>query len=598
MTSVDDIVAAEGSIDASWRDADTLRRAHWSVAIAIALVLGSHLPFLILHFRNLWNKPHYQFFPLLLLGIVWLAWRRWPRSGFVHSWSWSGALFLLFGLAVMAASVLLFSPWLCAIAALIVAGAVILGTTGRHPWRDWLPVWILLWLLIPPPLGWDEQLIQRFQSTTSRASSLVLDVAGVRHVMEGSIFVLPGSELRLEEASSGVDPLGVLFAIAAILVVATKRPLIWSVLLLSSSVVWAFLVCLGHAVITVLAQTRYGVELLSSWQHVVLALSLLCSAILMLVCTDRLLAFLLGPVDAPGHMLRRDPFSRAWNWCVGDTRSGNAGSAGGTSSAEGAGQPEQVRAIGRLPHWLIAGSFVLLGILQLLCLALGASQSELDAARTALLHRADLFAQSDSPATVDGWTLVRYSTAEPGSRDGGRWYFKTWDYRSDSQVCSVAIGHPYRGWHELGESYLRRGWSVVTKRAQPNGSESAATGDMYVEVEMTKPADEHGVLLYSLFDPAGVAVASTDMSDELPGQRRVSFSTRTLQKMLRNPLCRQFRHVQTFDSGYATWLVLAFVASQDRLSTAERESAQRLFLHARQELLSAYAIKQRRLSHE
>ncbi len=598
MTIVDDIASVEGSIDPSWRGADTVRRTGWSGAIAIALVMASQSPFLILHFRNLWNKPHYQFFPLLLLGIVWLAWRRWPRSGFVHSWSWSGVVILLFSLAVMAASVLLFSPWLSAMAALLVTGAVVFGTTGRHPWRDWLPVWILLWLLIPPPLGWDEQLVQRFQSTTSRASSLVLDVAGVRHVMEGSILVLPGSELRLEEATSGVDPLGVLFAIAALFVVATKRPLIWSALLLTSSVVWAFLVCLGHAVITALAQARYGLELSSDRQHVVLGLSLLCSAILMLVCTDRLLAFLLGPVNAPQHMLRRDPFSRAWNWCVGGTRSGYASSAGGASPAERVGQAKQLRAIGKLPQCLIAGGFLLLGILQLLCLALGASQSELDAARTALVRRADLFAQSDLPATVDGWTHVRYSAAEPDSRDGERWYFKSWDYRSGSHVCSVAVGHPYRGWNELGESYLRRGWNVVTKRAQPAGSESTAMGDTYVEVEMTKPANKHGLLLYSLFDPAGVAVASTDMSDELPGQRRASFSTRTLKRILRNPLCRQFRHAQTFDSGYSTWLVLAFVTSQDPLSTAERESAQRLFLHARRNLSSAYAVKQRRLFHE
>jgi len=563
----------------------------------MSLVLASHLPFLIFHFRNLWNKPHYQFFPLLLLGIVWVAWRRWPRSGFVRSWSWSGMLFLLLGLAVMAASVLLFSPWLSAIAALLVAGAVILGT-GRHPWRDWLPMWILLWLLIPLPMGLDEQLVQNFQSTTSHASSLVLDVAGVRHVMEGSVLVLPGSELPLEEASSGVNPLGVLFVVAALLVVAARRPLIWSALLLTSSVVWAFLVSLAHAVITVFAQARNGLDSFSARQHVVLGLSLLGSAVLMLICTDRLLAFLLGPVDAPERILERDPFSRAWNWCVGGAKSGDAGSPGRASSAEEVEQVKQVKAIGRKPQFLITGAFFVLGILQLICLALGASQSQLDAASTALLHRADLFARSDLPAAVDGWNQVQYSTGEPDSRDGGRWYRRTWKYQRDSHVCSVAVGHPSRELSELGETYTRRGWSVLKKNARPADSESAATGDTYIEVEMTRAADECGLLLYSLFDPAGLAVTATDMSDEAPGQRQMSFWTRAQQKILRNPLSRQFRCAQTFDSGYTTWLVLTFVPSRDRLSTAERESVLSLFLQARQELTSAYAIKQQRLSHE
>lgn len=598
MTGVDDIDTVERSLQSSWREAETLRRTDWSCAIAMSLVLASHLPFLLLHFRNLWNMPHYQFFPFLLMGIVWLAWRRWPRSGFVHSWSRLGILFLLFGLAVMAASVLLFSPWLAAIAALLVAGAGIFGTAGRLPWRDWLPVWILLWLLIPPPMDWDEQLVQRFQSTASRASGLVLDVAGVRHVMEGSVLVLPGSELQLEEASSGVNPLGVLFAVAALLVVAAKRPLIWSALLLTSSAVWAFLVFLGHAVITVLAQARYGLDLFSARQHTVLGLGLLGSAILMLICTDRLLAFLLGPIDAPKHILQRTPFARAWNWCVGGAKSGDAGSPGRASPAEEVEQVKHVKAIGRKLQFLITGAFLVLGILQLLCLAVRASQSQLDAARTALLHRADLFAQSDLPTAFNGWTQVQYSAGEPDSRDGVRRYIKTWEYQRDSLVCSFAVGHPARGPSELGQPYTRRGWRVSKHDAHPADAESAAAGDTYIEVEMTRAADECGLLLCSLFDPAGVAVMATDMSDEAPGQRRTSFWTRAQQKILHNPLCREFRSAQTFDSGYTTWLVFAFVPSRDQLSTAERESALRLFLQARQELTSAYALKQRQLSHE
>ena len=38
--------------------------------------LVAHLPLLLTHARALWLRPHYQFFPLVLLGAGILAWQR------------------------------------------------------------------------------------------------------------------------------------------------------------------------------------------------------------------------------------------------------------------------------------------------------------------------------------------------------------------------------------------------------------------------------------------------------------------------------------------------------------------------------------------
>ena len=45
------------------------------------VIVAAHLPLLLLHAENLWDKPHYQFFPIVLVGAGFLAYNRWPGLG-------------------------------------------------------------------------------------------------------------------------------------------------------------------------------------------------------------------------------------------------------------------------------------------------------------------------------------------------------------------------------------------------------------------------------------------------------------------------------------------------------------------------------------
>jgi exosortase len=236
-------------------------------AIFLVVVLTTHVPFVVRHFINLSShKPHYQFFPLLLASVAWLLWKRWPGGTVSRQSSTKLAtLLVLISLGLLTASVLLFSPWLATVAAIVALAAVFHRLAGRDTWRDWLPVWALLWLLVPPPLGWDEDLIFRLQLTTSRASSLMLDVVGVRHLPHSNVVELPGRRLFVDEACSGVNSLFVLFAATAVFVVAAKRPLVWSALLLATSVFWAAVANTARVTTIAIAQSRYDVDLSSGW---------------------------------------------------------------------------------------------------------------------------------------------------------------------------------------------------------------------------------------------------------------------------------------------------------------------------------------------
>ena len=71
-----------------------------------------------------------------------------------------------------------------------------------------LPAWLLLLLVVPPPLKIDYRLITWLQSFTSDSSSLVLEALGVNHMMQGNLLELPGRLLMVEQACSGIRDAG------------------------------------------------------------------------------------------------------------------------------------------------------------------------------------------------------------------------------------------------------------------------------------------------------------------------------------------------------------------------------------------------------
>ena len=111
------------------------------------------------------------------------------------------------------------------------------------------------------PLDWDEDLIRGLQSLASRGCSPVLDVLGVRHLVEGNVLVLPGHRLLVAEACSGVNSLFTLLIATALFVVGLGVPLVRSVLLLAGSVFWAGLMNMLRVVTVALAQSWCGVDL-------------------------------------------------------------------------------------------------------------------------------------------------------------------------------------------------------------------------------------------------------------------------------------------------------------------------------------------------
>ena len=125
----------------------------------ITVVVLAHLPLLWCLAGRLWATEHYQFFPVILVGTIYLGYQRAKGLGQVGaSRRWLRIVLAFGSFALLAMAVLLNSQWLAAVAAMLSIWMLLCSLSRRKlRGRVW-PAWLLLWLAVPMPLGLDEQL--------------------------------------------------------------------------------------------------------------------------------------------------------------------------------------------------------------------------------------------------------------------------------------------------------------------------------------------------------------------------------------------------------------------------------------------------------
>jgi exosortase len=287
----------------------TVRRA-WLSTIAYAV---GFLPLTVAYYAQLWSLPHYQFFPWAFLGAWALAARRSPPAEpspsrpVIRGGLFAGSLLLL------AAAVVLDSPWLGCAASFAAAAAFVYDAWGASAWRRFGPAGLLLLTTLRLPLGADLYLITTLQRLTARAASATLDTFDVVHYLAGNVIVIPGRRLLIEEACSGVNSLfsagcGTLF-----LLLWGRRSLVFSLVLLLSVPVWVVLANTARVTATTVLRTEFGIAADEGRLHDALGLAVFALAMLLILSTERLLHFydlLVTPDEAPLRRRKHRPRSR------------------------------------------------------------------------------------------------------------------------------------------------------------------------------------------------------------------------------------------------------------------------------------------------
>ena len=172
-----------------------------------ALALLGFGPLLAQFFINLWKFDTYQFFPAAMLGVLCLAVRgleecRLPlRPG--QPWITGGLVLAFMGLLGLATW--LWSPWLGVLAWLLAWQAGVWWLGGWSLVRSLLPAWFLWLTVVPPPLSFDQKFALQLQEWAVFGSSHVLAWLAVPHSLSGTLIEIPGRQLLVEEACSGIN---------------------------------------------------------------------------------------------------------------------------------------------------------------------------------------------------------------------------------------------------------------------------------------------------------------------------------------------------------------------------------------------------------
>ena len=275
-------------------------------AYAPAAVIGaSFVPMLVLHARELWSRPHYQFFPAVLVGSAALVWQSCRGLGALRpgrpsvSWALAGA-----GWAMLVVALAFLSPPLAAVAALTTLPAAVYALGGWPLLRAALPAWGMLWLLITPPKQLDFTLIAKLQTVVSHWTSRLLDVLGIYHLMDGNIVEVNGRPFLVDQACSGISSL-------LVVIIGTLFYTFWyrltplrGALLMLTAVFWVLYGNVVRILTVVIVSSQTGLDLTSGWKHTALGLLIFVLMMAMVLSTDHLSAFLAAASGAAWRSLR------------------------------------------------------------------------------------------------------------------------------------------------------------------------------------------------------------------------------------------------------------------------------------------------------
>ena len=538
----------------------------WQILAVVALILSVLLPLLAAHAAQLWLRPHYQLFPVALLGAAVLAWQRWREVKPLTPGS-RPVSYGLVGLAwiVLALAVAVNSSWLGAVSALILLAAALVGVGGGRLFARMLPAWVMLWLVVPPPFELDRNLILSLQTLTAQWSNRILDLLGVFHVMDGHVVEVSGRRLLVEEACAGINSLFSVLTCTLLFVFWARRPVVRAVLLLAAAVVWVLAANVARVVLIGWLFSSKGLDLATGWRHDVLGLSLFALALVLVWSTDRLLAWLAGAGTTP-------PGKKA---APADTQNN------GVALAQAESSPAVILGRTWLSSWTVAGAFGALLLLSLLLRDGGAEAGSLLAEDAVAASLPTLTADS-LPKTIGLWERQQFAeeSRNPGSAFGE--FSRVWTYQQQLQRVHLSLDYPFPGWHDLTRCYTSQGWVIEDQAVEGAGSNMS---EKYVAIRLTKPGHRSGYLLFAEFDRRGKILEPRLGGADLSLTRQGQTVQRLWDRLQGAPA------TNSVDSPGPVYQLQLFVESYAPLNQAEQDQTRALFLQGWRRLSQHWGMK-------
>ncbi|HQR08669.1 MAG TPA: exosortase U [Gemmatales bacterium] len=544
----------------------------WLQFIPLLIVFAAFLPLLVMHGVALWAKPHYQFFPLVLLGSAVLGYFACQRQGRLNPGRYQMAAlgFGFLSLLGLGAGAFVQSSLVAFGSFLVGSMAFIYSWGGWQLVKRWLPAWLFLWLIVPPPFNWDQEFITWLKFVTARWTGYVLDVFGIVHVMEGNVVIVPPyNQLLVEEACSGIHSFFAIITCALFFVFWFGRPIAHAILLIIGSICWVLAANCARVVLIAVAQVRFNVDLAHGLRHDILGFVIFLFLVLLTLSLDRLLCFVFNSTYSfmslfkKGRMvLSKMMESQKKKVDLGTTR-----------------WP------GLSVTWVYAKPILVLALL--LCVfnyglaALGVMEVMAPAEQPLFDAMAKVpegalpmrFATQAAGANFD-WERISFEVPPEREVDAkiGR-FSRTWKYRTPSmdEPAIFSCDYPFVQAHDLTVCYVANGWFLLSSNATtgqlPNGDT-----DYVVEATFRKPDGQHAFLIFSLSDVNGH-----------PQTPRIG----SLDNFWVNRI-KRFQQVLARKQTYLSYQIQAFATSYGVIKTNEQEQIKQMFHVLRNRLTQAY----------
>lgn len=511
-------------------------------------VTAAYGPLLVQHALQMWDRPHYQFVPLIPVAAAVLLISRMRGLGPLQPGSRWLSLSLV-GLAwlLLFAGEILNSPWFAAVALLVLAAAALYAVGDVKLFGAALPAWLLLWLAVPPPLQLDNQLVLALQTLTARWASAILDLFGIYHVMAGHVVETGGQRLLVEQACSGINSLFAILACTLFYVFLTRRPMGQAIALIIAALFWVMVANVTRVVLVTFAGVRWGMNLADGWRHEALGLVLFALALGLIWSTQRLILFLTVPAPVPNAPPVEEIPPEPTTW------------------------PDLRKT------WL-AGPTAVLGFGMLAVLHAVAMWNQGPGNRyqpDAVAACLDMLSEETLPAQWEQWQRLNTGPEHflrrrnPGSAFGE--FSKTWTYVLGPSTATLSLDYPFPNWHDLTSCYTGQGWAIDAQEVRHRAT--AAGPVEFVEVRLSKPAYRSGHLLFCEFDRRGQPL------EALRGGAYLSLA-RHRQSLV--AWWDRLRGLPASPSGPATpvYQLQLFVESHTPLTAEQAQQAEGLFLHA------------------
>jgi len=454
-------------------DGGNARALLWRSHLSLLLVAFGFLPLVAAFFLSLWSQPEYQFFPEALAAAAFFAWTRIREVPRPFASGHPGITIAVLGIsfAILSLGLAIWSPWLGMLAALLAGIGAVWWCGGRAMLKAMVPVFVMLAVIIPPPLGLDVRLGLFLRSVATTLSSSALHLLGVTHSVEGHVIALPGQKLLVEEACSGINSLMFITAFSLFYLLWRRRKL-WCYAVVVPAAL-AVVVCGNVVRITLGAWLRYhgGLDILTGWKHEWLSIILVVAYIALVIVLERILPRgNTNPPDAPEIQIPGTPEKRpSLRW---------AHAAGIAFAILGA--------IGIFRGWEKSQEGV----------------EPLRMARSSLKSTATF----RMPESIGGWT--RLETGPPMLNKIESLGLSTliWTYETQGLRAVVALDYPISGYHDVEGCYKNAGWVIGRKE---HVVPQAGKPDR-VEIEMTKSPDSRGALWFATMNEQGRRVDEAD----------------------------------------------------------------------------------------